>query len=133
MEVGLNADTLHHQVLRYPGHKLLLHSLFQLLNLKKEKGGLKKLLIPPLIYSHVLSISIYLLCHVGLRKVVEDKSDLLLHILWRLDNPFCLVSGHQQGVNVGCVYGGLQVRIRIISFQSVMSLITVDDFNMQKN
>lgn len=37
VEVGLNADTLHHQVLRHPGHKLLLHGLFQLLNLKKEK------------------------------------------------------------------------------------------------
>lgn len=28
VEVGLNADTLHHQVLRHPGHKLLLHCLF---------------------------------------------------------------------------------------------------------
>ncbi len=37
VEVGLNADTLHHQVLRHPGHKLLLHSLLQLLNLKKGK------------------------------------------------------------------------------------------------
>ncbi len=46
----------------------------------------------------------YLLCHVGLRKIVEDKSDLLLDILWWLYNSFCLVSGHQQCVNVGCVY-----------------------------
>lgn len=74
----------------------------------------------------------YLLCHVGLRKVVEDKSDLLLHILWRLDNPFCLVSGHQQGVNVGCVYGGLQAGTTLISIQTIMSLVTVYDFNMQK-
>ena len=27
VEVGLDADTLHHQVLRHPGHKLILHSL----------------------------------------------------------------------------------------------------------
>lgn len=27
VEVGLNADTLHHQVLRHPRHKLLLHCL----------------------------------------------------------------------------------------------------------
>lgn len=59
-------------------------------------------------YSYVLSASLYLLCHVGLRKVVENKSNFLLNILWRLYNPFCLVSCYQQGVNVGCVYGGLQ-------------------------
>lgn len=42
MEVGLNADTLHHQVLRHPGHKLLLHRLLQLFNLKKTNIVLKK-------------------------------------------------------------------------------------------
>jgi len=52
--------------------------------------------------------SLYLLCHVGLGKVVEDESNLLLDIFRRLDNPFCLVSGHQQCVNVCCVYGGLK-------------------------
>lgn len=51
-----------------------------------------------------LSISLHLLCHVGLREVVEDKSNLLLDILWRFHNPFCLVSGHEQCVNVGGVY-----------------------------
>lgn len=55
----------------------------------------------------VSSVFLYLLCHVGLREIVEDKSNLFLDILWRLYNPFCLVSGHQQGVNVGSVYGGL--------------------------
>lgn len=35
VKVRLNADTLHHQVLRHPWHKLILHSLLQLLNLKK--------------------------------------------------------------------------------------------------
>lgn len=51
---------------------------------------------------------LYLLSHVGLGQVVEDESNLLLDVVWRLDNPFRLVSGHQQGVDVGCVYRGLQ-------------------------
>lgn len=33
VKVWLNADTLHHEVLRHPGHKLLLHCLLQLFNL----------------------------------------------------------------------------------------------------
>lgn len=37
VEIRLNADTLHHQVLRHPGHKLILHCLFQLLHLKNQK------------------------------------------------------------------------------------------------
>lgn len=35
VKVGLDADTLHHQILRHPGHKLILYRLFQLLNLKR--------------------------------------------------------------------------------------------------
>lgn len=62
------------------------------------------------------SVSLYLLCHVGLRQVVEDKSNLLLNILWRLYNPFRLISGHQQGVDVGCVYGGLQLGSGTVMF-----------------
>lgn len=77
--------------------------------------------------------SLYLLCHVGLRKVVEDKRNLLLDILWRLYDPFCLVSGHQQGVNVGCVYGGLQVGTRTFTFETGASLYTGHSFCMQKN
>lgn len=33
VKVWLDADTLHHEVLRHPGHKLLLHGLLQLFNL----------------------------------------------------------------------------------------------------
>lgn len=44
VEVGLNANALHHQVLRHPRHKLLLHRLFQLLNLKKANVIFKKFL-----------------------------------------------------------------------------------------
>lgn len=40
-------------------------------------------------------LPLYLLCHVGLRKVVKDESNLLLNGLWRFYNPFCLISGHQ--------------------------------------
>lgn len=54
--------------------------------------------------------SLYLLCHVGLREVVKDESNLLLDILWRLYYPLCLVCGHQQGINVGGVDGGLKAR-----------------------
>lgn len=60
--------------------------------------------------SPTASVSHYLLGHIGLRKVVEDERNLLLDIIWRLHNPLCLVSGHQQGVDVGCVYRGLEVR-----------------------
>lgn len=60
-------------------------------------------------YGRVGAFKLYLLCHVGLRQIVEDKSNLFLDILWGLDNPFSLVGGHQQGVNVGCVYRGLEV------------------------
>jgi len=35
VKVGLNADTLHHQVLRHPWHEFFFHRLFQLLNLIK--------------------------------------------------------------------------------------------------
>lgn len=72
---------------------------------------------------HVSSVSLYLLCHVGLRKVVEDKSDFLLDVLWRLYDPFCLVSGHQQGVNVGSVYGGLQAGTMSITFLTDVRII----------
>lgn len=44
-----------------------------------------------------------------------------------------MVSGHQQGVNVGCVYGGLQVGTTIITFDTGMSLYDVYNFYMQKN
>lgn len=36
MKVWLDADTLHHEVLRHPGHKLFLHSLLQLFNLHAD-------------------------------------------------------------------------------------------------
>lgn len=65
-----------------------------------------------LIYSCIWSFKLYLLCHVGLRQIVEDESNLLLDILWRFYNPFSLVSGHQQGVDVGCVYRGLDLGLR---------------------
>lgn len=57
------------------------------------------------------SVSLYLLRHVGLRKVVKDERNLLLDIVWRLHDPLGLVSGHQQGVNVGCVYRGLRATL----------------------
>lgn len=37
VEVGLNADTLHDQVLRDPGHEFFFHSLFQLLHLQTNR------------------------------------------------------------------------------------------------
>lgn len=125
MKVRLNADTLHHQVLRHPWHKLILHSLLQLLNLKKanvvsESGFFNCCCC--LWDSFIFSVSLYLLCHVGLRQVVEDKSNLLLDILWRLHNPFRLISGHQQGVDVGCVYGGLQLGSGAVMFETDSSL-----------
>lgn len=52
--------------------------------------------------------SLYLLRHVGLRKVVKDECNLLLDVVRRLHDPLGLVSGHQQGVNVGRVYRGLR-------------------------
>lgn len=105
MEVGLDADSLHHQVLRHPGHELLLHRLLQLLHL-----GSVEAIRAGIYWSSCAQLAChYLLSHVGLRKVVEDESDLLLDVLWRLHNPFRLVRGHQQRIDVGSVYGRLQV------------------------
>lgn len=67
----------------------------------------------------------YLLCHVGLRQVVKDESNLLLDIVWRLNNPFCLVSGHQQGVNVGCVYRGLEARWKQMKPKRILSSLAI--------
>lgn len=61
------------------------------------------------IYSKLRLLSIgYLLGHIGLGEVVKDKCNLFLDILWRLHNPFSLVSCHEEGINVGSVYRGLQ-------------------------
>lgn len=37
VEIWLNADALHDQVLRNPGHKLIFHSLLEFLNLRQRE------------------------------------------------------------------------------------------------